>query len=201
VVLGQPLAGVDVDLTTPCLPDELEKRLHKAGFVVDTKGKAFGSLAVTILGQQVEITSFRADTYDKGRRFPKVRFGVDMQTDAQRRDFTLNAFYVGPDGTVEDPLGGVPDAKAGLVRFVGNPAVRLAEDPLRAVRFLRFCALYGTAGMVPPVMRDLEACAPAIAALNPARVAREKLKGQGAPYLADVAAVLDEYPVLKAYIV
>ena len=90
----------------------------------------------------------------------------------RRRDFTMNALYARPDGTVVDPLGGLPDLRAGRVRFVGDPAQRIAEDYLRILRFFRFHAWYGDpAGGLDP--DGLAACAAAQDGL--ARLSRERV--------------------------
>ena len=90
-------------------------------------------------GRPYEVTTFRRDVETDGRR-AVVAFSMDIAEDARRRDFTMNALYARPDGTVEDPLGGLPDLREGRVRFVGDPAARIAEDHLRILRFFRFHA-------------------------------------------------------------
>ena len=72
-----------------------------------------------------------------------VAFSSDVAEDAARRDFTMNALYARPDGELVDPLGGLADLRARRVRFVGEPARRIAEDHLRILRFFRIHAWYG----------------------------------------------------------
>jgi len=74
-----------------------------------------------------------------------VTFTDDWRQDAARRDFTINALSMAPDGAVYDYFGGVADLKAGIVRFVGDPAQRIAEDYLRVLRYMRFYARYASA--------------------------------------------------------
>ena len=146
VILGLPLEGVEVDLCTPATPDEILAAAHRAGLGVDTQGLPWGSLKVV----GTDVTSFRAEAYTPGSRHPAVRFGVDIATDAARRDFTCNAVYLAPDGTVTDPFGGAEDLHMGRIVWVGNPTQKLAEDPLRWWRWLRFSAQHGIAGLEHP---------------------------------------------------
>ena len=76
-------------------------------------------------------------------RHALVAFSDDLATDAARRDFTMNALYADRRGRVVDPLNGLPDLRARRVRFIGDPAARIAEDYLRIIRFFRFSAWYG----------------------------------------------------------
>src|SRR5262249_42481294 len=85
----------------------------------------------------------RKDVETDGRH-AKVAFGRDWKMDAERRDFTINAFSATRDGTVYDFAGGLADLEAKRVRFIGEPDKRIAEDCLRILRFFRFHAAYGT---------------------------------------------------------
>ena len=100
--------------------------------------------AVTAIADHVgvEITTLRADVTTDGRR-AMVAFTEDWAIDAGRRDFRLNAVYLGFDGRLFDPVGGAADAKAGRVRFIGAPEDRIREDYLRILRFFRFSARFG----------------------------------------------------------
>ncbi|MCY4408570.1 MAG: CCA tRNA nucleotidyltransferase, partial [Rhodospirillaceae bacterium] len=91
-------------------------------------------------------------------RHAEVAFTDDWQEDAARRDFTINAMSAAPDGTLYDYFGGREDLEAGRVRFVGDPATRIAEDHLRILRFFRFHAWYGKG---KPDANALVACADA----------------------------------------
>ena len=89
------------------------------------------------------MTTLRRDVETDGRR-AVVAFTEDWAEDAMRRDFRLNALYASPDGTLFDPTGGgIEDARAGRVIFVGDPETRICEDYLRILRFFRFHAWYG----------------------------------------------------------
>jgi len=92
-------------------------------------------------GVDVEVASLRADDrYIDGRRPVAVRRGT-LQEDAERRDLTVNALYADPDGAITDPVGGLADLRARILRGIGDPAARLAEDRLRVLRVLRFAAV------------------------------------------------------------
>jgi poly(A) polymerase len=107
-------------------------------------------------GRPFEITTLRRDVETDGRR-AVVAFTTDWAEDAARRDFRLNALYADAGGRIYDPTGeGLADARAGRVVFVGDPAVRIAEDALRIPRFFRFLAWYGRG---EPDAAALAACA------------------------------------------
>lgn len=145
-VLGQPIEGLEIDLCTPLLPEQTLALAKKAGLKVGTRGAQWGCIAV----DGFEVTSFRTETYTAGSRHPTVAFGVDVTRDAARRDFTANAMYLDKNGTLTDPYNGASHLKAGRMVWVENPAQKLAEDPIRWWRWLRFSAMYGVAGLQNP---------------------------------------------------
>ncbi len=144
-LLGRPLK--DADVATSAEPHDVEALFPRTIGV----GKAFGVIKVLPSerpdgrGHEVEVASLRADDrYIDGRRPVAIRRGT-LQEDAERRDLTVNALYADPDGTVIDPVGGLPDLQARVLRGIGDPAARLAEDRLRVLRVLRFAAVLGFA--------------------------------------------------------
>jgi hypothetical protein len=138
-LLSRPLK--DADVATSAEPDEVERLFPRTVAV----GKAFGVVKVIGEGVDVEVASLRADDrYIDGRRPVAVRRG-SLQEDAERRDLTINALYADPDGAVTDPVGGLADLQARVLRGIGDPAARLAEDRLRVLRVLRFAAVLGFA--------------------------------------------------------
>ncbi|MEM7192501.1 MAG: CCA tRNA nucleotidyltransferase, partial [Pseudomonadota bacterium] len=151
-LLGRPV--YDVDLATTLHPDEVIARARGANLKAVPTGIAHGTVTVVADGVPFEVTTLRRDVETFGRK-AKVAFTEDWAEDAARRDFTLNALYAGPDGTVFDPLGGYGDLMAGRVRFIGDAAMRIKEDYLRILRFFRFNASYGK-GAFDPV--GLSAC-------------------------------------------
>ena len=129
----------DWDVCTSALPGETEAVF--AGWRVIETGVKHGTVTVLSDGRPVEITTFRTDgTYHDGRHPDSVTFVSSLREDLARRDFTVNAMALGPDGTVIDPFGGREDLRAGRVRCVGEPDRRFGEDALRILRALRFAS-------------------------------------------------------------
>ncbi len=108
--------------------------------------------------------------------------------DAARRDFTINAIYLDPDGTVHDPVGGLADLKARRVRFVGKAATRIAEDVLRVLRYYRFVARFGSGAGDPAARAACRAAVPLLPKLSAERVAQE---------LTRLLSVADPVPALR----
>ena len=136
------LAIADIDIATDARPEIVSDIAEKAGFRVVPTGIEHGTVTVIAHGVAHEVTTFRRDVETDGRR-AVVAFSTDVAEDAARRDFTMNALYARPDGTVLDPLGGLDDLIARRVRFVGEAEARIREDYLRILRFFRFFAVYG----------------------------------------------------------
>jgi poly(A) polymerase len=132
----------DIDVATTAMPDEVTRRVQAAGFKAVPTGIAHGTVTVVIEGHPFEVTTLREDVETFGRK-ATVRFGRDWKADAERRDFTINALSVTADGVVHDYVDGLADLSARRVRFIGDPATRIAEDYLRILRFFRFHAGYG----------------------------------------------------------
>lgn len=139
-LLGVPVT--DVDIATDALPEIVTNLAEKSGFRVVPTGIEHGTVTVIVGGIPHEITTFRRDVETDGRR-AVVAFSNRLEEDAARRDFTMNALYARPDGTVIDPLDGIEDLRARRVRFVGDAETRIREDYLRILRFFRFHAWYG----------------------------------------------------------
>lgn len=138
------LTASDIDLASPLTPPDVTKRLTAHGITVLPTGLSHGTVTAVISGQPFEITTLRLDKETDGRH-ASVEFTDDWRADAARRDFTINAMSMSRDGTVYDYFDGCADLAAGIVRFVGIPAVRLREDHLRVIRYFRFLARFGTA--------------------------------------------------------
>ena len=135
-------AVTDIDIATDAPPQSVMALANQAGLKAVPTGIDHGTVTVVADGIAHEVTTFRRDVETDGRH-ATVAFTRDITDDAARRDFTMNALYADRQGEVVDPLGGLPDLLAGRVRFVGNPAARIAEDYLRILRFFRFTAQYG----------------------------------------------------------
>ena len=146
-------------------------------------GLAHGTVTVVAGGRPFEVTTFRRDVETFGRR-AVVAFSTDLREDAARRDFTMNALYVRPDGTVVDPLGGLarPARRPGALRRRPG-AARIAEDYLRILRFFRFHAWYGdpAGGLDPDGLAACAALQDGLARLSRERVGAEMTKLLAAP--------------------
>jgi poly(A) polymerase len=112
-------------------------------------GERFGTIGAIFGDDNVEITTYRSESYTPGSRKPQVAFGTSLEGDLARRDFTINAMarpaLAGPEGMegdLVDPFGGRADLAAHVVRAVGDPDERFAEDPLRLLRAVRFAAQF-----------------------------------------------------------
>lgn len=162
----------EVDLATPEPPDEVVRRLRDAGLKSAPTGLAHGTVTAIAMGRGFEVTTLRHDVATDGRH-ATVAFGADWQADAARRDFTINAMSMDRDGTVFDFAGGRSDLAAGRIRFVGEPAARIAEDYLRILRFFRFFARFGRVAPDAATLAAIEAGIPGMARLAVERVWRE----------------------------
>jgi tRNA nucleotidyltransferase (CCA-adding enzyme) len=128
----------DFDFATPIDPNGIEaaiRRINKHPYLV---GRRWGAVGVKLDGILHEITTFRTETYG-GSRKPNVEFVSDITADLARRDFTVNAMSIGPNGFI-DPFGGRVDLENKIIRCVGNPKIRFKEDALRLLRTIRFAA-------------------------------------------------------------
>lgn len=132
----------DLDICTDALPETVMALANAAGLRVIPTGIAHGTVTILAESQPFEVTTLRRDVTTDGRH-ATVAFTDQIAEDARRRDFTMNALYAQPDGTLIDPLGGLPDLMARRIRFVGDPDARITEDYLRILRFFRFHACYG----------------------------------------------------------
>ncbi|MDB5059680.1 MAG: polynucleotide adenylyltransferase/metal dependent phosphohydrolase [Chloroflexi bacterium] len=150
-LLGRESA--DYDFTTDAEPEETKRILRAVSDNVFQPGERYGTISATIEGHDVQITTFRGDKYAPGSRKPEVWYGVSLEEDLARRDFTINAmalrldesgetFEAGPHsaelrGRLADPFHGQEDLEHRVIRAVGEPAERFAEDPLRLLRAVR----------------------------------------------------------------
>ena len=139
-LLGEPVG--DLDLATDAPPDAVMRLAERAGLKPVPTGIDHGTVTVVADGRGFEVTTLRRDVETDGRH-AVVAFSDDLDGDARRRDFTMNALYADRHGMVIDPVAGLDDLRARRLRFVGDPARRIAEDYLRILRFFRFLAWYG----------------------------------------------------------
>jgi poly(A) polymerase len=188
----------DIDMATSLLPEAVMAAAAAAGLKSIPTGIEHGTITVIAGGRPFEITTLRADVETDGRR-AVVSFTTDWARDAMRRDFTINALYLDPDGALHDPLGqGRADLKAQVIRFIGSASERIREDYLRILRFFRFHAMLGW-----PI-RDrsgAEACAAHLGGLQRLSVERiwlEMGKLLAAPDPAPMLAEMADTGILAA---
>ena len=185
----------DIDVATTAVPDEVIRRAEAAHFKPVPTGIAHGTVTVVAEGRPFEVTTLREDVETFGRH-ATVRFGRDWKRDAERRDFTMNAFSLSADGTVHDYVGGLPDLKARRVRFIGDAATRIAEDYLRILRFFRFHAGYGEGAPDAAGLHAAIAARAGLDQLSRERVRMEIVKLLVAPRAAAALAVMSEAGLL-----
>ena len=185
----------ELDIATTAVPDEVVRRVEGAGWKTVPTGIEHGTVTVLIGGRPFEVTTLRRDVETYGRK-ARVVFGRDWVADAERRDFTINALSLSVEGKVHDYVGGLADLATHRVRFIGDPAQRIAEDYLRILRFFRFHAWYGQG---TPDPAGLDACIRArggIETLSRERVRTELLKLMLAPHATPTLALMSETGLL-----
>jgi poly(A) polymerase len=205
---GGPSVPGDLDVTTDARPEQILDLLRGWASSTWNTGIAFGTVGAEVRGMRLEITTFRADRYDRESRNPEVAWGNSLVDDLVRRDFTVNAMAVslGPDRTVTDPFGGLGDLLARRLRTPGRAVDSFADDPLRMLRAVRFVAQLGLTPDVE-VVAAMTSLAGELGRITPERVQVEfsKTLVQDSPRaalelfvatgLADV--VLPELPALR----
>jgi poly(A) polymerase len=178
-LMGLPVD--DIDIATTLTPDQVTEAIEAAGLRAVPTGVEHGTVTAVSGGKPFEITTLRRDVTTDGRN-ATVAFTQSWDEDARRRDFRFNALYADVDGKVFDPTGGgVEDAKAGRVIFVGDPLTRLREDYLRILRFFRFHAWYGRGEPDAAALSACRALKGMLAGRSAERVQKELLKLLAAP--------------------
>lgn len=205
--------GHDLDFTTSARPNVIQEILEAYTNTVWDTGIEFGTISAEKDGQQIEITTFRADQYDGISRNPDVTFGDTLEGDLIRRDFKVNAMAVellidasGLHAAFHDPVGGFPDLVAGRLDTPAAPSQSFDDDPLRMLRAARFVSQLGFA-VAPRVVEAMDAMADQIRRITTERITVElnKLMAGVAPWdgwdllvetgLAQV--VMPEVPALR----
>ncbi|MCP3015238.1 CCA tRNA nucleotidyltransferase [Nocardiopsis dassonvillei] len=141
-LLGRP--ANDVDLTTDAVPQRILELVDGWADSVWTVGIDFGTVGLRKKGLQLEVTTYRSESYSPKSRKPEVAYGTDIHDDLLRRDFTVNAMAVRLPGLeFVDPFGGLADLRAKVLRTPGRPEDSFSDDPLRIMRAVRFAAQLG----------------------------------------------------------
>ena len=203
--LGRPVH--DLDFTTSATPEQSEKIVKPLAQATWDVGRAFGTIAAQVGPYTVEITTYRADTYDGSTRKPDVVFGTSLEEDLHRRDFTMNAMALTlPGAKLVDPCNGLDDLLAGVLRTPIEPEISFQDDPLRMMRGARFVSQLGVT-IQPDTAAAMTTLAPRIADISAERVREEltRLLATDSPRaglevlvdsgIADV--VLPELPALR----
>lgn len=159
----------DYDVATSAKPEEVTRLFRRTQQV----GAAFGVVLVRVGRRVIEVATFRTDDdYLDGRRPTAVHF-TDAKHDAERRDFTINGMFFDPvKGETIDYVGGKADLAAGIVRAIGNPQRRFAEDHLRILRAVRFASRLGF-GIEPATKAAITQAAPLLPKISPERIREE----------------------------
>jgi tRNA nucleotidyltransferase (CCA-adding enzyme) len=175
LLLGRP--AKDWDVATSAHPDAVQRVFPRT---IPT-GIAHGTVTVLVKSEAVEVTTYRGEgAYSDARRPDHVVFGVTLEEDLARRDFTMNAIAYDPlADRVVDPFGGRADLAARTIRAVGDPGARFREDGLRVMRAIRFAAVLGFA-LDPATEAAIPSALGALARVSPERVRDELLKLLGA---------------------
>jgi poly(A) polymerase len=166
----------DLDFTTDARPEQVQRIVRPWADALWDTGIDFGTVGVGKAGQRLEITTFRADSYDQLSRNPQVRYGDSLEGDLVRRDFTVNAMAVritadGP-GEFIDPLNGLGALRMRILDTPAKPAVSFGDDPLRMLRAARFVSQLQF-GVTDRVRQAIEEMAPQLARITVERVAVE----------------------------
>jgi poly(A) polymerase len=171
-LMGRPVE--DLDFATDARPADILRIVEPIAQAVWTTGIEFGTVGVQVAGQLCEITTFRADRYDRISRNPEVAFGESLTDDLMRRDFTMNAMALSVTGdrSFADPFGGLADLARGELRTPSRPEDSFADDPLRMLRAARFVSRLGVS-VADDVRQMMTVMAPELG-----RVTAERVQGE-----------------------
>ena len=166
----------DLDFATSADPDQILSIVTPISDARWDVGREFGTIAARIGGQTVEITTYRADSYDGATRKPVVAFGDSLEGDLVRRDFTVNAMALRlPERVLVDPYGGLDDILAQRITTPGPPEVSFGDDPLRMLRAARFTSQLGFT-VDEATVRAMHELAPRLDIVSVERIADELRK-------------------------
>lgn len=132
----------DYDFSCLLIPPKIKELLQNNNVKYLTVGEKFGTITAIIDNKKYEITSTRKDIKTDGR-WTTVEYIADFESDSYRRDLTINGLYQDKNGKIYDYHNGIDDLKNGLIKFIGDPILRIKEDYLRILRFFRFYTYYG----------------------------------------------------------
>jgi poly(A) polymerase len=167
----------DLDFATDARPAQILEVVETMASSIWTTGIEFGTIGAQVRGRPCEITTYRADRYDRVTRNPDVVYGDSLEDDLRRRDFTINAMALSVTGTpaFSDPFGGLADLVRLALATPARPEESFADDPLRMLRAARFVSQLGVR-VAPDVEAALHAMAPQLARITAERVQVELSK-------------------------
>ncbi|KOX08851.1 RNA nucleotidyltransferase [Nocardiopsis sp. NRRL B-16309] len=169
-------ASNDVDLTTDAVPQRILELVDGWADSVWTVGIEFGTVGLRKKNLQVEVTTYRSESYSPKSRKPDVHYGDNIHDDLLRRDFTVNAMAVRlPSQEFVDPFGGLADLAEGVLRTPGRPEDSFSDDPLRIMRAVRFAAQLGFE-LAPEVAEAARDMAERLSIVSAERVRDELVK-------------------------
>lgn len=165
----------DIDLAVNLNPKDVCEALNKNDIKYYESGIEHGTITALINNIKFEITSLRKDVDTDGRH-AKVEFSDNWKEDASRRDFTINAIYADIDGSLFDPFDGKKDLENGKILFIGNVEIRIKEDYLRVLRYIRFFLNYSKAKHEPSVIKIIKKNLAGVSSISPERLLDELQK-------------------------
>ncbi len=165
----------DIDLATNLYPQQVCEAFDKSNIDYYKTGFEHGTITAIVDGYKFEITSLREDIKTDGRH-AEVKFSMDWKKDASRRDFSINSIYSDLKGNLFDPYNGKDDLTKGLIKFIGDPELRIKEDYLRIIRYLRFFLSYSNHKHDPKVVKIIKKNLDGISTLSKERLLDELKK-------------------------
>ena len=193
-LLGRP--PHEIDLATTALPETVLAAARDAGLKGVPTGVEHGTVTIVVAGTPFEVTTLREDVETDGR-YAKVRFGGDFEQDARRRDFTINALSLSPDGALHDYTGGLADLQERRIRFIGDAATRIREDYLRVLRFFRFNASHGEGAIDRDGLHESILARENLARLSRERVRAELIKLLPAQRAPEIMRVMSQTGIIE----
>lgn len=185
----------DIDFATTLTPNQIIDSFEKAGVRYLTTGIQHGSITAIYNNNSYDITSLRRDVKTDGRH-AKIQYVDDWETDAERRDFTLNALYLDANGKLYDYFGGIDHLRGGKVVFIGDPERRIKEDYLRILRYFRFLGIFGKGDPDDMVARTCARHANNLSKLSGERIQSEMRKIITLPNADHVLQNMQNYGIL-----
>lgn len=197
----------DLDFTTDAHPQDVLRLLTGWAETTWEVGIAFGTIGARMQGREVEITTYRAESYERDSRKPAVSYGTDLAEDLARRDFTINSMAIRlPDLTLVDLFDGEGDLARRVIRTPGTPEASFDDDPLRMLRAARFSAQLGF-DVNPDVVAAMSGQSDRLSIVSAERIREEFMKlllsgdpRRGLALLVDTGLadfVMPELPLLR----